>query len=41
MHLINRLSKAQRVVVVVALGLALAAVGSYLVSLGVGFRMGH
>ena len=34
MHLIDGLSKAQRVVVVVALGLALAAVGSYLVSLG-------
>ena len=40
MHLIDGLSKAQRVVVVVALGLALAAVGSYLVSLGVGFGMG-
>jgi hypothetical protein len=33
MHLIDGLSKAQRVVVVVALGVALAAVGSYLVSL--------
>jgi hypothetical protein len=36
MHLIDGLSKAQRVVVVVALGVALAAVGSYLVSLGSG-----
>jgi hypothetical protein len=36
MHLIDRLSKAQRVVVVVALGIGLAAVGSYLVSLGSG-----
>jgi hypothetical protein len=34
MHLIDGLSKAQRVVVVVALGVALAAVGSYLVNLG-------
>ena len=39
MHLIHGLSKAQRVVVVIALGLALATVGSYLVSLGSGFRM--
>ncbi|HEX9519281.1 MAG TPA: hypothetical protein VF940_24275, partial [Streptosporangiaceae bacterium] len=41
MHLIDRLSKAQRVVVVVALGLALAAVGRYLVSLGGGLGFGH
>jgi hypothetical protein len=33
MHWIDRLSKAQRVVVVVALGIGLATVGSYLVSL--------
>jgi hypothetical protein len=39
MHLIDGLSKAQRVVVVIALGLALAAVGSYLVSLGTGVRL--
>jgi hypothetical protein len=36
MRLIDGLSQAQRVVVVVALGVALAAVGSYLVSLGSG-----
>lgn len=36
MHRIDGLSKAQRVVVVIALGLALDAVGSYLVSLGGG-----
>ena len=41
MHLIDRLSKAQRVVVVAALGFALAAVGRYLVSLGGGLRFGH
>jgi hypothetical protein len=41
MHFIDGLSKAQRVVVVIALGLALAAVGSYLVSLGGGFRFGY
>jgi len=40
MHLIDGLGKAQRVVVVVALGLALVAVGSYLVSLGGGFHFG-
>lgn len=34
MRLIDGLSKAQRVVVVAALGLALGVVGSYLVSLG-------
>lgn len=36
MHRIDRLGKAQRVVVVIALGLALYAVGSYLVALGSG-----
>ncbi len=40
MRLIDGLSKAQRVVVVVALGLALGAVGSYLVRLGGGARFG-
>jgi hypothetical protein len=40
MRVIDGLSKAQRVIVVVALGLALAALGSYLVSLGGGFRFG-
>ena len=40
MRLIDGLSKAQRIVVVVALGLALGAVGSYLASLGDGFRFG-
>jgi heme/copper-type cytochrome/quinol oxidase subunit 1 len=40
MRLINRLSTAQRVVVVVAIGLALAVVGRYLVSLGGGPRFG-
>ena len=34
MRLIDGLSKAQRLVVVVALGLALGAVGTYLVNLG-------
>jgi hypothetical protein len=34
MHLIDRLSTAQRVVVVVAIGLGLWVVGSYLVNLG-------
>jgi heme/copper-type cytochrome/quinol oxidase subunit 1 len=34
MHWIDRLGKAQRVVVVVALGLALGIVASYLTSLG-------
>jgi formate-dependent nitrite reductase membrane component NrfD len=34
MHLIDKLSKTQRVVVVVALGAVFLAVGSYLVSLG-------
>jgi hypothetical protein len=40
MHRIDELSKAQRVVVVIALGLALGTVGSYLVSLGSGFPSG-
>jgi hypothetical protein len=40
MRLIDGLSKAQRVVVVVALGLALGVVGAYLVSLGSGVRSG-
>ena len=40
MRFIDGLSKAQRVVVVVALGLALGAVGSYLVRLGGGGRFG-
>jgi tryptophan-rich sensory protein len=34
MRRIEKLSKAQRVVVVIALGLALLAVGNYLISLG-------
>ncbi|MGO8886932.1 MAG: hypothetical protein ACLPUO_19305 [Streptosporangiaceae bacterium] len=34
MHLIDRLGKGQRVIIVVALGLVLWTVGSYLVSLG-------
>jgi hypothetical protein len=40
MRFIDELSKAQRVVVVVGLGLALGAVGSYLVSLGSGLPRG-
>jgi hypothetical protein len=40
MRLIDGLSKAQRVVVVVALGLALGVVGTYLVNLGSGIRFG-
>ena len=40
MRLIDGLGKAQRVVIVVAIGLALFAAGRYLVSLGHGFRMG-
>jgi hypothetical protein len=40
MRWIDGLSKAQRVVVVIALGLALGAVGGYLVSLGSGYRFG-
>ena len=34
MHWIDKLSKAQRVVIVVALGAAFLAVGSYILSLG-------
>jgi hypothetical protein len=40
MHLTDRLGKAQRIVVVIALGMALGAVGSYLVTLGNTFRAG-
>jgi heme/copper-type cytochrome/quinol oxidase subunit 1 len=40
MRLIDRLSRAQRVVVVVALGLGLGTVGSYVVSLGGTVRSG-
>jgi len=40
MRVIDGLSKAQRVVVVVALGLALGVTGTYLVSLGSGIRFG-
>jgi heme/copper-type cytochrome/quinol oxidase subunit 1 len=40
MRWIDGLSKAQRVVVVVALGLSLGVVGSYLVNLGTGLRSG-
>ena len=40
MRLIDRLSWPQRVVAIVALGLALAVAGSYLVSLGGGPRTG-
>lgn len=40
MRVIDRLSKSQRVVVVVALGLALGVTGSYLVSLASGIRSG-
>jgi hypothetical protein len=40
MRLIDRLGRAQRVVLVVALGLALGTAGSYLVSLGGGVRSG-
>jgi hypothetical protein len=40
MRFIDGLSKAQRVVVVIGLGLALSAVGSYLVSLGSGLPSG-
>ncbi len=41
MRLIDRLSKSQRVVVVVAIGLGLWVVGSYLVNLGSGSRVGN
>jgi hypothetical protein len=37
---IDGLSKSQRVVVVIALGLALGVIGTYLVSLGSGIRFG-
>ena len=40
MRWIDGLTKAQRVVVVIALGLALGTVGSYLVSLGGGVALG-
>ncbi|MGH3303340.1 MAG: hypothetical protein ACRDOK_16990 [Streptosporangiaceae bacterium] len=40
MRFIDGLGKAQRVVVVIGLGLALGAVGSYLVSLGSGLPRG-
>jgi len=40
MRVIDRLSKAQRVVVVVALGLALGVIGTYLISLSGGIRSG-
>ena len=40
MRWIDGLSKAQRVVVVIALGLALGALGNYLVSLGSGVASG-
>jgi purine-cytosine permease-like protein len=40
MRVTDRLSKSQRVVVVVALGLALGVIGTYLVSLGSGIRFG-
>lgn len=40
MRLSDRLGKAQRIVVVIAFGLALGAVGSYLVNLGNTLRAG-
>jgi hypothetical protein len=40
MRWIDGLSKSQRVVVVIALGLALVTVGGYLVSLGSGYPSG-
>jgi hypothetical protein len=40
MRVIDGLSRPQRVVIVIALGLALAAAGSYLVSLGAGLAGG-
>ena len=40
MRVIDRLSPSQRVVVVVALGLALAVIGGYVVSLGSGASLG-
>ena len=38
MRLTDRLGKAQRIVVVIALGMAFGAVGSYLVNLGNAIR---
>ena len=40
MHWTDRLGKAQRIVVVIAFGMALGAVGSYLVTLGSRVRAG-
>ena len=40
MRVTDRLSRSQRVVVVVALGFALGVIGAYLVSLGSGIRLG-
>lgn len=40
MRLTDRLNTAQRIVIVVAMGIALAIVGRYLVSLGSGFHVG-
>jgi hypothetical protein len=40
MRVIDRLSRPQRVVVVVALGLALGVIGTYLMSLSSGIRSG-
>lgn len=40
MRLIDGLNTAQRVVIVVAIGIALAVAGRYLVSLGGGFHVG-
>ncbi len=40
MHLTDRLGNAQRIVVVIALGMAFGAVGSYLVTLGNTVRVG-
>jgi hypothetical protein len=40
MHWIDRLNKSQRIVVVVAFGLALTAAGTYVVNLGSGLASG-
>ncbi len=40
MRLTDGLNTAQRIVIVVAMGIALAAIGRYLVSLGSGFHVG-
>jgi hypothetical protein len=40
MRITDRLSRPQQVIVVIALGLALGAAGSYLMSLGDGFQSG-